>query len=297
MAIHTQNIGKETRGAPVSWESKDALLYALSVGAGSPDPARNLAFTTENSRGIEQRVLPTFAVLLAGSGASMEQLGDFELSQVLHGGQAVSVHRALPPSGTVVPVSAMSAAWDKGKNALIEHTTRLLDEETGEPLATSVTSMVIRGEGGFGSEPVPHDGWELPPRAPDFTHTQRTSPDQALLYRLNGDRNPLHSDPALAARAGFAKPILHGLCTMGFAGRAVLESVAGSDPDAFCALNVRFAAPVVPGDELVTSIWNTPFGAVFRVCVGDTVVLDRGTYTARGAAGHNTTLDLESARA
>lgn len=296
MAIHMQNIGRETRGVPVSWDSKDALLYALSVGAGALDPTLNLAFTTENSRGIEQQVLPTFAVLLAGSGASMDELGDFDLSQVLHGGQAISVHRTLASSGTVIPVSAMSAAYDKGKNALIEHTTRMLDAKTGEELATSVTSMVIRGEGGFGSVPVPHDGWELPQRAADFTHTQKTSPDQALVYRLNGDRNPLHSDPALAARVGFDRPILHGLCTMGFAGRAVLESVAGSDPDAFGSLNVRFAAPVVPGDELVTSIWSTPGGAVFRVCVGDTVVLDRGTYTARGAAG-NTTRDLESARA
>lgn len=296
MAIHLHNIGKQTQGAPVSWDSKDALLYALSVGAGSLDPTRNLAFTTENSHGIEQQVLPTFAVLLAGSSGSMEELGDFELSQVLHGGQRISVHRTLPTSGAVVPYSSMSAAYDKGKNALIELTTRMLDEKTGDLTATSVISMVIRGEGGFGSDPAPDDGWEVPGRAADFTHTQKTSPDQALIYRLNGDRNPLHSDPALSARVGFDKPILHGLCTMGFAGRAVLEHIAGANPDDFGSLDVRFAAPVLPGDELVTSIWSTPSGAVFQVRVGDTVVLDRGTYTTRVAA-ESTRHEFEAARA
>ncbi|WP_461169454.1 MaoC/PaaZ C-terminal domain-containing protein [Arthrobacter sp. Z1-15] len=284
MTIHTQNIGKVSEGAPVSWNSKDALLYALSVGAGARDQTGNLAFTTENSRGISQSVLPTFAVLLGGSGGSMDSLGDFKLSQILHGGQSVTLNRTLAPAGTVIPRSFMSAVYDKGKNAVIELTTELLDAETGETAATSVTSMIIRGEGGFGSEPAPADGWEVPDRSADLVETQKTTPDQALLYRLNGDRNPLHSDPAMAALVGFEKPILHGLCTMGFAGRALLEGISGSDADAFGSLSVRFAAPVIPGDELTTSIWKTGTGAVFQTRVGDTVVLDRGVYTLRGAA-------------
>ena len=295
MAIHTQNIGKVSEGAPVSWNSKDALLYALSVGAGARDQTRNLAFTTENSRGISQSVLPTFAVLLGGSGGSMDSLGDFKLSQILHGGQSITLNRTLAPAGTVIPRSFMSAVYDKGKNAVIELTTELLDAETGETAATSVTSMIIRGEGGFGSEPAPADGWEVPDRPADLVETQKTSPDQALLYRLNGDRNPLHSDPAMAAMVGFEKPILHGLCTMGFAGRALLEGVSGSDADAFGSLRVRFAAPVIPGDELVTSIWKTGTGAVFQTRVGDTVVLDRGVYTLRGAATSGETRAPETA--
>lgn len=285
MTIHIANIGKTSEGAPVSWESKDALLYALSVGAGAMDQTANLAFTTENSRGVQQSVLPTFAVLLGNSSLPMDQLGDFKLSQILHGGQTVTVHRSLEPSGTVIPVSFMSAVYDKGKNAVIEVTTHLLDPETRDTAATSVTSMIIRGEGGFGSEPAPRDGWELPERPADFISTQKTALDQALLYRLNGDRNPLHSDPAMAALIGFEKPILHGLCTMGFAGRTVLEAVSGSDADVFGSLSVRFASPVIPGDELTTSIWTTESGALFQVRVGETVVLDRGTYLRRDALG------------
>lgn len=297
MTIHTQNIGKTFEGAPVSWESKDALLYALSVGAGARDQTSNLAFTTENSRGIKQAVLPTFAVLLGNSSLPMDHLGDFTLSQILHGGQSVTVNRTLEPSGTVIPVSFMSAAYDKGKNAVVELTTHLLDAETREQVAASVTSMIIRGEGGFGSEPAPHDGWEIPDRPADLTHTQKTALDQALLYRLNGDRNPLHSDPAMAAMIGFERPILHGLCTMGFAGRALVEGVAASDVDAFGSLNVRFAAPVIPGDELTTSIWTTDTGALFQVRVGDTVVLDRGTYLRRDALAASDERRSEAARA
>ncbi|MBO0897487.1 MaoC family dehydratase [Arthrobacter sunyaminii] len=297
MTIHLQNIGKVTEGAPVSWESKDALLYALSVGAGARDQTANLAFTTENSRGIDQSVLPTFAVLLGGSGGSMDELGDFKLSQILHGGQTVTLHRRLAPAGTVIPRSFMSGAWDKGKNAVVELTTHLLDADTRVLTATSVTSMIIRGEGGFGSEPAPHDGWELPDRPADLVDVQRTSPDQALLYRLNGDRNPLHSDPAMAAMIGFEKPILHGLCTMGFAGRALLEGALGSDVDAFGSLSVRFAAPVIPGDELTTSMWMTETGAVFQTRVGDTVVLDRGTCLRRDALAAGESLLSEPATA
>ena len=297
MAIHMHNIGKTNEGEPFSWTSKDALLYALSVGAGARDQRKNLAFTTENSRGIEQQVLPTFAVVLGSSSGPMDELGDFKLSQILHGGQQITLHRAFATSGTVIPVSGMSAVYDKGKNAVIELSTELLDAATREPVATSVTTMIIRGEGGFGGPQGPSESWEVPDRPADVSVVEKTTLDQALIYRLNGDRNPLHSDPQLAKMVGFDKPILHGLCTMGFAGRAVLEEVCGSDAAAFGSLSVRFASPVVPGDELTTSIWKTETGAVFQVRVGDTVVLDRGTYTQRPLDAGKTTDELETATA
>lgn len=281
MAIHLENVGTMAEGEPFSWDSKDALLYALSVGAGSRNQLEELAFTTENSRGIEQQVLPTFAVVLGASGGSMEELGDFSLSQILHGGQTIRLQRTLATSGTVIPVSGMSAVYDKGKNAVIELSTDLFEVGTRDLVATSITTMIIRGEGGFGGESGPAETWSVPDRSPDAIVTEPTRRDQALLYRLNGDRNPLHSDPAMAQMVGFDKPILHGLCTMGFAGRAVLEQVADSEPDDFGSLSVRFASPVIPGDELSTRIWTTDSGALFQVCVGSTVVLDRGTYTRR----------------
>ncbi|KAA0973184.1 hypothetical protein FQ154_19485 [Paeniglutamicibacter gangotriensis] len=295
MTIHVHNVGKKTEGTPFSWDSRDALLYALSVGAGTPDPTRNLSFTTENSRGVPQQVLPTFAVVLGGSSGSMDELGDFELSQILHGGQSITLHQSLQSSGTVVPVSGMSAVRDKGKNAIIELSTELFDAHTRELVAVSVTSMIIRGEGGFGGKPGPAESWTVPDVAADVVVSQPTSPDQALLYRLNGDRNPLHSDPALARMVGFDKPILHGLCTMGFVGRTVMETVSGSDPELFGTLSVRFASPVVPGDELTTSIWLTEDGAIFQARVGEQVVLDRGIYTHRAVVGNRAAVSTEAA--
>ena len=297
MAIHMHNIGKMSEGEPFSWTSKDALLYALSVGAGAGGPAKNLAFTTENSRGVDQKVLPTFAVVLGSTSGSLDGLGDFKLSQILHGGQQITLHRELATSGTVIPVSGMSAAYDKGKNAVIELSTELLDAATRELVATSVTTMIIRGEGGFGGHAGPSEQWKVPDRPADVIVVEKTSLDQALIYRLNGDRNPLHSDPQLAKMVGFDQPILHGLCTMGFAGRAVLEQVCGSDVETFGTLSVRFAAPVVPGDELATSIWKTETGAVFQVRVGETVVLDRGSYAHRRAVAGESTDHLAAATA
>ena len=278
MTIHRQNIGRTTEGRPVSWESKDALLYALSVGAGASRPAEELAYTTENSRSVDQRVLQTFAVVLGGSGGSMRDLGDFALSQILHGGQSVTLHDDLPVSGTVVPVSAMTAVHDKGKHAVIELTTDLLDAATREPVATTVTTMIVRGEGGFGGDPGPASTWDAPDRPADITVSEPTSPGQALLYRLNGDRNPLHSDPKFAARAGFERPILHGLCTYGMTGRALLMSAMDGDVGRFRAMAGRFSSPVLPGDELTVRIWRQDDeNVVFRTLRGDgTVVIDRG---------------------
>ena len=151
---------------------------------------------------------------------------------------------------------------------------------TLHPLATTRGSIFIRGEGGFGGERGPDPDWEMPSGKPDEQLTYQTRTDQALLYRLTGDRNPLHSDPKFAARGGFDRPILHGMCTYGYTGRGLLHAVCGSDPARFTSMEARFTKPVVPGDELVISIWNGGGStAFFRTTVGGAPVIDRGRLT------------------
>jgi acyl dehydratase len=283
MALDHSLVG--VRSAPVdrSWNTTDAILYALGVGAGADDPTTELAFTTENTAGVEQQVLPTFAVLVAAVRAGRRRLGDFDPAKLVHAEQAFELHATLPVSGTVQVISGVTAIQDKGSGALV--TTENTAELDGRPLVTTRSSAFIRGEGGFGRGSGQSDTWTLPDRSPDTLVSYRTRPDQALLYRLSGDRNPLHSDPAFAARGGFDRPILHGLCTYGFTGRALLHAVCGSDPKRFGAMSGRFSRPVVPGQELVVSIWtgnSGPDDAIFRTSTADgTVVIDRGRFRLR----------------
>jgi acyl dehydratase len=172
----------------------------------------------------------------------------------------------------------VTGIYDKGKGALVVSESAGVSPFTGEKLVTTRSSAFIRGEGGFGGERGPAADWTEPDRAPDHKVTYPTRTDQALLYRLSGDRNPLHSDPAFAARAGFARPILHGLCTYGVTGRALLHALCGSDPARFGSMSGRFSAPVYPGDELTVAIWTAgPGEALFQTRTGDgTVVIDHG---------------------
>lgn len=272
-------IGVESAPYERSWTSTDTLLYALGVGAGTDE----LAFTTENTAGIRQRVLPTFAVLAAQAPLG-RRLGDFDPAMLVHAEQAFELHRELPPAGRVRTTSKVTGIYDKGSGALVTTEARAVDAESGELLITSRSSVFIRGEGGFGGDRGPKDEWAAPGRAPDYTVTYPTRPDQALLYRLSGDRNPLHSDPAFAARAGFDRPILHGLCTYGITGRALLHTVAGSDPARFAAMSGRFSKPVYPGETLTVSIWVDGQTALFRTAKEDgTVVIDRGRAAFRPA--------------
>lgn len=279
MTIYTQNIGKISEGEPVTWTADQSLLYALSIGAGRPDATRGIEYTTENSASTAQQAFPTQAVVLGGSSGSLAEFGDFKLHQILHGGQSLTLHQPLQPAGAATSRHYMSAVYDQGKNAIIELTTELIDEQ-GQLLATSITSMVIRGENGYGARPDGASTWREPETAPDATHATQTSVDQALLYRLNGDKNPLHSDPQMAARIGFDKPILHGLCTYAMAADALLRSVPILAQQGLGSISARFAAPVIPGQELSTQIWHTDQGANFRVLVGQQIVLDRGVATA-----------------
>ncbi|MGH3378276.1 MAG: MaoC/PaaZ C-terminal domain-containing protein [Actinoallomurus sp.] len=281
MTLDHSAIGVESAPYERSWTSKDALLYAVGVGAGIDDPSRELAFTTENTDGVPQRVLPTYAVLLAQVPGA-RRIGDFDPAMLVHAEQAFELHRPLPAEGTVRATSRVTGIYDKGSGALIVSESTAVDAITGEPLITSRGSAFIRGEGGFGGDRGPRDDWAAPGREPDHRITYATRPEQALVYRLSGDRNPLHSDPAFAARAGFDRPILHGLCTYGVTGRALLHALAGSDPARFTSMSGRFSSPVLPGESLTTSIWAEDGTALFRTTKDDgTVVIDRGRATFR----------------
>jgi acyl dehydratase len=274
-------IGVESPPHDRSWTSRDALLYAVGVGAGVGDPLNELAFTTENTAGTPQRVLPTYAVLLAQVPGA-RRIGDFDPAMLVHAEQAFELHRPLPAEGTLRAIAKVTGIYDKGSGALVVTESTAADPETGELVITSRGSVFIRGEGGFGGDRGPRDEWKLPDRPPDHEVTYRTRPEQALLYRLSGDRNPLHSDPAFAARAGFERPILHGLCTYGVAGRALLHTMAGSDPARFAAMSGRFSSPVLPGESLTTSIWAEGTIALFRTAKEDgAVVIDRGRASFR----------------
>jgi acyl dehydratase len=274
-------IGVESEPFERTWTSTDTLLYAVGVGAGLDDPASELAFTTENSKDVTQQVLPTFAVL-AAQGARGRKFGDFDPAMLVHAEQAFELHRPLPPAGTARTTSKVTGIYDKGSGALVTSEAVAIDVASGEPLVTSRSSAFIRGEGGFGGDRGPSAKWQTPDGPPDHEVTYRTRPEQALLYRLSGDRNPLHSDPAFAARAGFPRPILHGLCTYGVTGRALLHAIAGSDPARFAAMSGRFSKPVFPGEPLTVSIWCDGDDAVFRTTKEDgTVVIDMGTATVR----------------
>ncbi|GAB3516309.1 MaoC family dehydratase [Phytohabitans suffuscus] len=269
-----------------SWTSKDALLYALGVGAGLGDPLRELEFTTENSEGIEQKVLPTYGVVIAQIPPA-RGIGDFDRALLVLAEQYVELHRPLPVHGTVLTSTTVTGMYDKGSGALVEFESVAVDPAGGGPLITTRSGMFIRGEGGFGGERGTAPPWSPPDRDPDHRVVERTRPEQALLYRLSGDRNPLHADPRFAARGGYRRPILHGPCTFGFAGRVLLHQLCGSDPARFVSMSGRFTGPVTPGDSLVVSIWRGAGGtASFQTAREDgTVVVDRGRVRYRPAPG------------
>ncbi len=273
MPLNPDAVGTKGEPVEVSWDSKDCLLYAVGIGAGTEE----LAFTTENTNGVDQQVFPTFPVVIGwGRGSAMGNIGSFNPAMLVHGQQSVTLHRPIPVEGTASIQGEITGMYDKGKAAVVVSAeTATMD---GAPLYTKTMSAFIRGEGGWGGDRGPSGPQNVPPdRAPDHSVTYQTLPDQALVYRLSGDRNPLHSDPAFAAMGGFDRPILHGLCTYGFTGRALLHTLCGSDPARFHHIEGRFTSPVLPGEALTVDMWQTGDGeAVFTTAVDDRLVIDQG---------------------
>ncbi len=278
MPINPDAAGHSGEATTSSWTSKDCLLYAIGVGAGATDPTGfELAFTTENTDGVSQRALPTFPVVIQGSPGWRGAIGDYDPAMLVHGEQSVELHAPLPVAGSVEATTTITGIYDKGSGAVVASETKAVDTATGAPLYTTSSSMFIRGEGGWGGDRGPSGKVTMPERPADHTVSYATRSDQALVYRLSGDRNPLHSDPAFAAKAGFERPILHGLCTFGFTGRALLHTLCGSDPDRFVSMAARFSKPVLPGDELSVEMWETGSGeATFKTTTPAGVVVDGG---------------------
>jgi acyl dehydratase len=250
-------IGAELAPVEFSWSSSDVQLYHLGLGAGSdPMNERELRYLIDET----PQVLPTFGNVAQTfhmtAPPTVKFPGiDIELSKVLHASEAVSVPGPIPPSGTGRAVTRFTEIWDKGKAAVIwsETTVTTLD---GDPLWTQKRSIFARGEGGFGGERGPSTSAAPPDRAPDVELSIPTLPQQALLYRLCGDRNPLHSDPGFASAAGFPKPILHGLCTYGIGAKALVDEFLDGDVSRVASYGARFAGVLYPGETLKASVWK-----------------------------------------
>ncbi len=279
MALDHSLVGEPGEPHERSWTSKDALLYAVGVGAGLGDPLSELEFTTENTEGVTQQVLPTFAVLISQAAAGGTSATSTARCSCTPNRRSSCTGRCRSPARCAT-VSTVTGIYDKGSGALVMIENEAVDAATGEPMVTARSSTFIRGEGGFGGERGASEPWPRPDRPADHQITLETRPEQALIYRLSGDRNPLHADPKFAARGGFARPILHGLCTYGVTGRALLHALCGSDPARFASMSGRFTHPVLPGDSLTVSIWitdNAEGTALFQTATQDgTVVIDRG---------------------
>lgn len=259
---------------------KDCMLYALGLGLGAdPLDERQLRFVYEK----DLHVLPTMAVVLASPGFWLQNADTgVNWKAVLHGEQGLTLHRPLRPGATVIGKMRIEEIVDKGpdKGALIYTKRNLFDKATGDMVCSLTSTAFCRGEGGFGGPAgptrAPH---EVPERAPDVTCDLRTLPQAALIYRLSGDYNPLHAEPAVAAVAGFRQPILHGLCTYGVVGHALLATLCDYDPSRLRRMDVRFSSPVYPGETVRTEIWKDGHGrASFRARVveRDVVVINNG---------------------
>jgi len=272
MPIDPKAVGRSGNPVERSWTNRQCMLYALGVGCGTDE----LQFTTEKN----QVVLPTFAVIVGGGGVPMGSIGTFNPALLLHGEQAIELERPIPPDGSIRSSGRIAAIWDKGSSAVVETESEARDVKSGEVLFRTRSSLFIRGEGNFGGQRGPAVEKFEPTRKPDHQLRYATRRDQALLYRLTGDMNPLHSDPEFARRGGLAEPILHGLCTYGFTGRALLSALCGNDVQRFRSMYGRFSRPVIPGDELTISMWVDANTCRFRTQnqKGE-VVIDQGRCT------------------
>ncbi|WP_369388868.1 MaoC/PaaZ C-terminal domain-containing protein [Streptomyces sp. CG1] len=255
-------LAAEPRTGDISWTTKDVQLYHLGIGAAANPDKHSPATDPDELRYIlESRlhVLPSFATV-AGSGAPGVISGlslpgvEVELAKVLHGGQTLEIHRPVPAEGTATATHRLAAVYDKGKAAILVLRTEVADADG--PLWTNDAQIFVRGEGGWGGDRGPSARLEPPVGEPDRTVERPIREDQALLYRLSGDWNPLHADPEFARRAGFDRPILHGLCTYGITLKAVVDTLLGGDVNRVRSYTTRFAGVVFPGETLRIRMWQ-----------------------------------------
>lgn len=265
---------------------RDSILYALGLGYGlDPLDPRQLRFVDET----KLMAVPTMANVLAYPGFWMRDLDTgIDWVRVVHGEQAMRLHRPLPTEGRMIGRSRIVGLVDKGegRGALIYIERVVSDAATGEAVATLMQTTFCRGDGGFGGGDAtpPRQPHPVPDRAPDLTLSLPTHPQMALIYRLSGDFNPLHSDPEAARRAGYDRPILHGLATYGVTGHALMAALCDYDPTRVLAMEGRVSAPVFPGETILTEIWREgPGEAAFRASVParGAVVLNNGRFEYR----------------
>ncbi len=288
MTVYDHLIGQELVSGDWSWDSDRALLYAVGVGAGLQDNLDELQFTTENSPGIRQQVIPTFATLMGLRSDYVERLGwrSEGLSPVgmVHGEQSVTLARPIPVSGRAHLSTVLKGVYDKGSGALVVKETRITLADTGEHLGSTVMKLFVQGKGGFGGPRKPDDeiDWLRPEREPDAIVSLPVGLNQSLIYRLSGDHHPHGTHPDRARADGFERPIFYGLGSFGLACRALLKAQCGGDGDRFGHMAARFSKPVHPGDRLDTLIWRADDGVLFQVLAnGEHVVLDRGVFRSR----------------
>jgi acyl dehydratase len=269
-----------------TYTADDSILYALAVGLGvDPMDERQLAFVNDTVPGTP-RTLPTMAAILGDAGPWMRNpRSGIDYSMLVHGEESIILHRPLAAAGAVVSKHRVTHVVDKGagKGALVVCEKELFDKAAGERLATVTHTAFCRVDGGFSArdgltDTAPPPAPKVPERAPDLVFELGTLRQQALLYRLCGDRNPLHSDPAVARKAGFDRPILHGLATYGVTGHALLAACCDYDPTRLKRLFARFSAPVFPGETIRVEMYREGAEIAFRARVKerDKVVLDHG---------------------
>ncbi len=256
-------LGAQLGGGSYSWTRDQVILYHLGVGAGDPatDP-NELEYCFEKNL----KVLPSFGVI--PTFGSMGGLGsvpglEFNFAMLLHGEQDLEVHAPIPPEARITNKAKIAEIWDKGKAALVVLQVDTRDE-AGKPLFTNRFSLFLRGEGGFGGESGPKAGNVAPDRAPDGVIERKSLPQQALIYRLSGDKNPLHADPEFAKMAGFDTPITHGLCSYGIVCKAIVDEVLGGDVAKLARYSARFAGVAFPGETYVVSYWKEGDSILFE---------------------------------
>jgi acyl dehydratase len=284
---YEQMMQSKMEGLEASYTDREVMLYALGIGfQRDPMDEAELKFSYEK----DLVVVPTFATVIptgrprAGATAGSNPMSGINYLMVVHGEQRVQIHKPLPPVAEVISDTRVLGVWDKGKDkgAIIVNERVIREKNTGDKLATLVGTTFARGDGGFGGPkdgaPEPH---QLPTRKPDVVHECDTRADQAFIYALSGDRNPLHRDPKIAKMAGFPKPILHGLCSYGTACRAVISTICKYDPTKITGFDVRFSSPVFPGETIVTEMWvdGNVVSYRSRLKERDVVVLNNGRCT------------------